>query len=61
MGLYIQKLQGMDELCAAPPEPQDVDQRGKNAKDIMFLNINSPGSWHAMVKLKITSIIITVL
>lgn len=28
--MYIQKLQGMDELCAAPLEPQDMRQRRMN-------------------------------
>lgn len=29
MGLYTQKLQGMDELCTAPAELQDIDQKNE--------------------------------
>lgn len=29
MGLYTQKLQGMDELCTAPAEIQDIDQKNE--------------------------------
>lgn len=52
MGLYIQKLQGMDELCAAPPEPQDIRQRRMNASDIVFFYKNPSWSLHDTVQLK---------
>lgn len=61
MRLYIQKLQAMDELCAAPLEPQNIDQKRLNALDIMFFNKNPQGSCHDMVKLKTASNINTVL
>lgn len=59
--LHIQKLQGMDELCAAPPEPQDTGQRRVIAWDPMFFNKNPQGSWHDMLALKIASTSITAL